>query len=40
MVVSVDAEGNYADGSKYRYLMEYTLVELRSVISEAAAPLR
>lgn len=38
MVVSVDAEGIYSDGSKYRYLMEFTLDELRSVISEAAAP--
>jgi hypothetical protein len=32
MIVSVDAEGIYSDGSKYRYLMEFTLEELRSVI--------
>jgi hypothetical protein len=33
VVVSIDAEGMYADGSKYRYLMEITLDELRSVMT-------
>jgi hypothetical protein len=37
LIVSVDADGIYADGSKYRYLLEFTLDELRSVVNGAAA---
>ncbi len=32
VIVSIDADGIYADGSRYRYLMEFTLDELQAGI--------
>ena len=33
VLLSIDAEGLYADGSHYRYVMEFTLDEFRSVMT-------
>lgn len=40
VLVSVDAEGIYSDGSKYRYSMEFTLDELQSVMAGRSAGAR
>ncbi|MFA6155312.1 hypothetical protein [Mesorhizobium sp.] len=37
VLVSIDAEGMYADGSKYRYMMEFSPAEVRSVLNAAQA---
>lgn len=33
VAVSIEAEGIYADGSSYRYLVEFTRDELRSMLT-------
>lgn len=37
VLVSIDAEGKYADGSKYRYMMEFSPAEVRSILDAAQA---